>query len=74
MEPVHHQTPYQQNTNAYNPPLAGVTPSGNVPYYPPPQYPAPPQQQQQQSVPYYPPPSGGMSGYGPPDDQNPNYL
>lgn len=41
------------------------------------------QQQQAGNVPYYPPPSnqpsqhyggaGGMSGYGPPDDQNPQY-
>lgn len=45
----------------------------NVPYYPPPDH----QQQQHQhqqygNSPYYPPPAG-MGGYGPPDDENPNY-
>lgn len=57
------QAQHQQNTSAYNPPLAGAAPTGgnNVPYYPPPQYPAPSQNEHQQyqqsgNVPYYPPP------------------
>lgn len=42
--------------------------AGNVPYYPPPTN-QPGRQQQGYSQPA----TGGMSGYGPPDDQNPQY-
>lgn len=58
---VNHQ-PGQQEQQSYHS-------HGSVPHYPPPgQH----QHQQQGNVPYYPPPAG-MGGYGPPDDQNPQY-